>query len=727
MSTTPKSRKNTARAAVMAAALSVVATPHLRGDEGMWTFDNLPNALLKERYDFTPTQSWIDHLRLASVRFNDGGSGAFVSKNGLVLTNHHVALGQLQKMSTPKKDYVKEGFFSKGQKEEIPCPDLEVNVLVSMENVTDRVRLAVNLKSSDKEQNEQRKGEISRITKASTDETGLRSDVVELYQGGEYWLYRYKKYTDMRLVMAPEIQAAFYGGDPDNFTYPRYALDFAFFRVYENGKPVEIEHFLKWSKDGATEGELVFVTGHPGRTDRLDPVAQLEYARDFGLPLYLQVAAKKRGDYYAYSKLGVEQERRSKDRIFGIENSIKAVTGEYEGLMQPSLLASLQSAEDSLRAVVSGENLALLAADAKSGARRDALGAPVLPVPPAVAGLNPISAKDSWAKIAVVTKKAGDRRLQTTYRRFDATKIAGLANQIARYVAEVAKPNDKRYEEYRDSSLESLKFRLFSPAPIYPDMEEFFLTRTLEDAVKELGPNDEFVRAALGGREPAQVAKDLIAGTKLFDVAERKKLIAGGQKAVDASNDALIVWARKLDPVYRAQRKWYEDEIESVTVAEGNRIAKARFAAYGKSTYPDATFTLRMSYGKVAGYELGTTLVAPFTTFYGLYDRATGHSEKAPFDLAPRVKTAKNKINLDTKLNFVTTNDIIGGNSGSPIVNAKGEYVGLVFDGNIQSLVGRYAYDDARNRTVAVHSSGIIEAMRSVYGMGKLADEVVGK
>lgn len=693
-----KSRKNTARAAVMAAAMTVVATPQLRGDEGMWTFDNLPVKLLKERYDFTPKQDWIDHLRLASVRFNDGGSGAFVSKNGLVLTNHHVALGQLQKMSTPKKDYVKEGFFAKNLKEEIACPDLEVNVLVSMENVTEQVLKAVNPKSSDKEQNEQRKAQISRITKTSTDESGLRSDVVELYQGGEYWLYRYKKYTDMRLVMAPELQAAFYGGDPDNFTYPRYALDFAFFRVYENGKPVQIEHFLKWSKDGAAENELVFVTGHPGHTDRLNTVAQLEYARDLGLPLYLKLAAKLRADYYAYSALGAEQARRSKDRIFGVENAIKAVTGEYEGLLDPKLIASLKSAEDALR---------------KSAAESDDEGVK--------------AAKSSWDKIAAATKKAGEKRLQSTYRRYGASKVGGLAHTIVRYVAEVAKPNDKRYEEFRDSSLESLKFRLFSPAPMYPDMEEFLLARSFEDAIKELGEYDEYVRLTLGGQEPAKVAHDLISGTKLFDVAERKKLIDGGEKAVAASTDPLIVWARKVDPTYRSYRKWYEDEIESVTVAEGNRIAKARFAIYGKSTYPDATFTLRMSYGKVAGYELGTTLVAPFTTFYGVYDRAEGHGEKVPFDLAPRVKAAKEKVNLATKLNFVTTNDIIGGNSGSPIVNAKGEYVGLVFDGNIQSLVGRYAYDDARNRTVAVHSSGILEAMRNVYGMGKLADEVSGK
>jgi hypothetical protein len=669
------------------------AAPRLRIDEGMWTFDNLPLKLLKEHYGFVPAEKWIEHLRLASVRFNDGGSGAFVSKSGLVLTNHHVALGQLQKMSTPRKDYVKDGFFAKARGAEIKCPDLEVNVLASLEDVTARVLGAVDASAPDKDQNEQRKAEIARLTKESTDRTGLRSDVVELYQGGEYWLYRYKKYTDMRLVMAPEIQAAFYGGDLDNFTYPRYALDFAFFRVYENGKPVRADHYLKWSKDGAKEGELVFVTGHPGHTDRLMTVAQLEYERDLGLPLYLEIARKKKKDYYDYSALGAEQARRSKDRIFGIENAIKAVSGEHEGLLDAKLLGTLRANEASLRGLVAKDS----------------------------------PAAGAWDKIAAAQAKFAERRHALTYRRFDATKVAGLAATIVRCVAETAKPNEKRWEEYRESNLESLRFRLFSPAPMYPDMEEFLLARTLRDALEKLGPNDEYVAAALGGLDPEKAAKLLIAGTRLFEPAEREKLVEGGAAAVEASKDALIVWARKLDPVYRAQRKWYEDEIESVLIAEGNRIAKARFAAYGKSTYPDATFTLRMSYGKVAGYETGTTLVAPYTTFYGLYDRALGHGEKPPFDLAPRLKAARRKLDLATKVNFVTTNDIIGGNSGSPVVNAKGEYVGLIFDGNIPSLVGRYAYDETRNRAVAVHSSGILEAMRTIYGMRALASELTAR
>ncbi|MGH2930713.1 MAG: S46 family peptidase, partial [Solirubrobacteraceae bacterium] len=326
------------------------------------------------------------------------------------------------------------------------------------------------------------------------------------------------------------------------------------------------------------------------------------------------------------------------------------------------------------------------------------------------------AAAGAWDKIAAAQKKFAARRLEYSYRRYDATKVAGIAAQIVRCVAEAAKPNDRRWEEYRDSNLDSLRFRLFSPAPMYPDMEEFLLARTLQDALDALGPKDAYVKAALQGRKPADVARELIAGTKLFDPAERQRLVDGGEKALAASTDPLIVWQRRLDPVYRAQRKWYEDEIESVLTGEGKKIAKARFALYGKSAYPDATFTLRLSYGTVAGYEAGTTMVAPFTTFYGIFDRAIGHSETPPYELAPRVAAAREKLNLATKLNFVTTNDIIGGNSGSPVVDAKGEYVGLIFDGNIQSLVGRYAYDSTRNRAVAVHSSGILEAMRTIYG-----------
>jgi V8-like Glu-specific endopeptidase len=683
--------KKTAAALVAAAALGAQLT---HADEGMWTLDNLPAAQLKERYGFEASPQWLEHVRLSSVRFNDGGSGAFVSENGLVLTNHHVALGQLQKVSTQQNDYVKNGFFARSGAEEMKCPDLELNVLVSLENVTDRVLKAIDERKPEKQQNEQRKAEMAKIEKESTDKTGLRSDVVELYQGGEYWLYRYKKYTDIRLVMAPEAQAAFYGGDPDNFTYPRYDLDFAFFRAYENGKPVAAKDYFTWSKAGAKENELVFVSGHPGSTDRLKTVRQLEYERDAHLPDYLTILNARRKAFYAYSAGGPEQTRRAKDRIFGVENSIKAISGELEGLRDAKLMKRLQDRETEVRDALK-----------KKPQVNKEFG-------------------DAWDKVAKATDKAQKRHKEMMYRGFLGSKLAGFATTIVRYVAEVEKPNDTRYKEYRDSGLESLNFRLFSPAPIYKDLEEAVLADILRQQKAELGGGDAYVRASLGDADPAAKAKELVSGTRLDDAAYRKELIQGGRKAVEASKDPLILWARAIDPSYRELRKWAEDEIESVEALEGNRIAKARFALYGKSAYPDATFTLRLSFGRVAGFDQGTTKVPYKTTYYGLYERATSFDGKHPFELPEKVAKAEKKLDLSTPLNFVTTNDIIGGNSGSPVFNRDGEYVGLIFDGNIQSLVGRYAYDDYQNRAVAVHSSGIEAAMRTIYGMGALADEL---
>ena len=688
-------RKST-RAAVLAAGLTLAASA-AQSDEGMWTLDNLPAAQLKERFGFTASPQWLEHVRLGAVRFNDGGSGGFVSAHGLVLTNHHVALGQLQKISSEAHDYVKNGFFARSQAEELKCPDLELNVLESMENVTDRVLGAVKKGASEKQQNEQRKAEMARIEKASTQATGLRSDVVELYQGGEYWLYRYKKYTDIRLVMAPEAQAAFYGGDPDNFTYPRFDLDFAFFRVYEDGKPVTPQSYFKWSAKGAQDGELVFVAGHPGHTDRLKTVRQLEFERDLALPLSLEMLHERRKAFEAYAARGPEERRRAKERLFGIDNAIKALSGELEGLKDAKLLAEKKRQERDLRAK--------LAADPKL---KKELG-------------------DPWGKLAKAADLLQTRYKQQLFRGFYGSKLAPFATTIVRYVAEVKKPNEKRYEEFRDSALESLDFRLFSPAPVYPDMEEAILADILQQAQDELGPGDPHVKAALAGKTPQEQAHALVSGTKLADPAFRKALVEGGAQAVAESKDPMIAWARRLDPSYRELRKWYEDNIQSVEALEGNKLAKARFAVYGKSAYPDATFTLRLSFGRVASYELNTTTVPYKTTFYGLYDRAASFDGKPPFDVPEKVAAARGKLDLSTPLNFVTTNDIIGGNSGSPVLDAKGEYVGLIFDGNIQSLVWRYAYSDAVGRAVAVHSAGILEALRKIYGMDALADEVQGR
>jgi hypothetical protein len=666
-------------------------------DEGMWTFDNPPLKLLKERYGFTPAPEWLDLVRLSSVRFNDGGSGSFVSSTGLVLTNHHVALGQLQKLSTPEKDYVKEGFYAKTAAEELKCPDLELNVLMSMEDVTTRVQTAVKKGMTDKAALDARKTEIAKIEKESLESTGMRSDVVTLYQGGEYWLYRYKKYTDVRLVFAPEQQAAFFGGDPDNFTYPRYDLDMTIFRVYENDKPVESKHFLKWNAKGAADGELVFVSGHPGSTNRSHTVAMLEIQRDHIYPMRLKTIKRRLEVLKRYAALGPEQERQAQNQIFGIENAIKAWTGEHNGLLDKNIFAKKQKEETDFRAQVASK---------------------------------PEWMKEygeAWSMIAKAQKKYLEMYKPFQFRSVRGSRLAGNALTLVQLVAEMKKPDGERLDGYHDSQLESLKFRLFSPAPVYPQLEEMLIAESLQESLDELGPNDPFVKTALNGRAPAEVAKELIANTKLGDPAFRKSLVEGGEAAVAASTDPLIALARKLDPMARELRKWYEDNVQSIETTAGEKIGKARFAVYGKSAYPDATFTLRLSYGAVKGYPMNGTKAPSKTTLYGLYDRHYSFDMQPPFHVPPRYTERKDKLDLATPVNFVTTNDIIGGNSGSPVINKNAELVGLVFDGNIESLVGRFVYNEENNRCVAVHSAVMIEALRKLYDAGALADELEGK
>src|SRR5215831_14495663 len=657
----------------------LTATKPSRADEGMWTLDNPPVKQLEEKYNFTPNAQWLDHIRLASVRFNDGGSGSFVSPNGLVITNHHVAFGQLQKVSTPEKDYVKDGFHAKTQAEELKCPDLELNVLVSMENVTSRVQGAVKPGMTEKQALDARKAEQAKIQKESLDKTGFRSDVVSLYQGGEYWLYRYKKYTDVRLVFAPEQQAAFFGGDPDNFTYPRYDLDFALLRVYENGRPVQSKDYLKWNTKGADAGDLVFVSGHPGSTQRGLTLAQLEAQRDVFYPSRLGRFKRELQALRAYAARGPEQARQAADEIFGLENTVKAVTGEYNG-MDKSLFDKKKKEESELRAKVSA---------------------------------NPEWKRefgDSWDRIAAATKKQVELIKPQRFRSISsASNLASLARQIVVYATEITKPDAQRLNGYHDSQLEELKFYLLSPAPVYPEFEEALLTFSLQDSLDQLGPIDPWIKTVLNGRPPAQVAAEVIRGTKLADPAVRKMLVEGGDAAVKASTDPLIVLALKVDPYFREIRKQYEETVESVVTPASEKIAKARFAIYGKSVYPDATFTLRLSYGVVRGYPMNGTVAPPKTTFYGLYDRSESFNNKPPFNLTPPFVQNRARIDLATSLNFVSTTDIIGGNSGSPVINRNGEFVGIIFDGNIESLTGNFVYIEETNRAVAVQSAAIIE------------------
>lgn len=664
-------------------------------EEGMWTFDNPPAKLLQQKYDFTPTKQWLDHVRLSSVRLNDGGSGSFVSPNGLLLTNHHVARGQLQKASTSEHDYIRDGFYAATSEQEMKSADLEVNVLQSMEDVTARVQGAAKGISDDKKAFEARQSAVAQIESESLKQTGLRSDVIALYQGGEYWLYRYKKYTDVRLVFAPEQQMAFFGGDPDNFTYPRYDLDMAIFRVYENGKPLNSTDYLKWSAKGAADGELIFISGHPGSTSRQDTMAQLITERDFREPMLLAYLKSNIDAMQAYASQGPEQARQVASLIFGLQNSQKAYLGRYEALQDKKVIDKKEKEEAEFRSLVAAK-----------------------PELQAAYG-------GAWETIAAAELKARPVVKQQIFRRTGST-YSSLAVSIVQYVAEVKKPDGERLATYHEAGLGSLRFRLLSPAPIYPAMEEARMTASLTQALAVLGPQDEFVAAVLAGRTPQQAAHELISGTKLGDPKVREALLTGGEPAVAASTDPMIVLARKLDPIGRAMITWSQANVESVELPAGEKLGKARFLVYGKTAYPDATFTLRLSYGTVKGYPMNGTKAPYKTTYYGLYDRANSFDFAPPFSLTKRYVEGVNKIDLTTPLDFVSTGDIIGGNSGSPVINKNAELVGLIFDGNIESLAGDFVYEGERNRAVAVHSSAMIEALRKLYGASKLADELQG-
>jgi hypothetical protein len=691
-------RSNARTAAIALAALAAaMAPPCASADEGMWTFDNPPGKLLQEKYGFEPTQEWLDRVRLASVRFMDGGSGSFVSPDGLVISNHHVGLGCIQNLSSAEKDYVRHGFYAETRDKEAACPGYEINVLVGMEDVSGKVLGAVAPAMSDKDAREARKGAITKLENECNAASGLRCNVVTLYQGGEFQLYRYKKYTDVRLVFAPEQEIAFFGGDPDNFTFPRHDVDICLVRAYENGKPAKPQAYLPFSTTGVADGDLVFVSGNPGSTSRLKTMAQLSLVRDADLPQTLEFIKRRLAVLREYSARGPEQVRRAKAQTFNFENSWKALDGRLTALQDPKAMAAKASAEKELRAKVAAD--------------------------PALAEAT----GDPWAAIEAAQTKAASRLPEELVVGFGGSRLVQIAGQIVRYVAEVKKPNERRLEEYIDSNLEILRNRLYSPAPLYDDLEEATLAAHLGLVVEKLGRAHPYVKAVLGDASPAEVAKAAIAGTKLKDPATRNARVDGGPAAVAASTDSMIVLARKIDPFARELRKFMEDEVEAKDTRAGEKIAHARFKAYGRTMPPDATFTLRLSYGTVAGFPAEGTQLAPFTTFYGMLDRSIAHAGKAPWALPPRWQEKKGALALETPLNFTSTNDIIGGNSGSPVVDRKGEFVGIVFDGNIETLAWDYFFTDAKARCVSVDARGIAEALRSVYGADALVKELVAR
>ena len=676
-------------------------------DEGMWLFNAPPLKQLKEKYQFEPTPQWLEHLQKASVRFNSGGSGSFVSANGLVITNHHVGADTLQKMGDAQHNYLRDGFYANTRADEIKSSDLELNVLMSIEDVTARVNAAVKPGMTSDQASGARNAVIAAIEKESKEKTGLRSDVVTLYQGGAYHLYRYKRYDDVRLVFAPEQQMAFFGGDPDNFEYPRYDLDVCIFRVYENGQPAKIDNFLKWNVHGPTDGELTFVSGSPGKTDRQLTLDELADTRDRYLPYVLRMFNRREVLELAYSARSFENARKARDDLFGDQNNRKRYDGYLAGLLDPQIWSALKAREQKLRDAIVRDPKFKSTISAYDRIKR---------------------AQDEIAKNAPLYNYLEQERPVTIgYRgpRALSGNLFKYARLLTRAIDEGVKPNGERVPQFRDSARESLELELFSTEPIYDDYEILRLTDSLTDFASQFGADNPLVQKVLTGKSPRARAVDLVSGTKLKDVAVRKDLYHKDAAALQAAHDPMLDLARLIDGPAREARKIYDaqDEIKKQAYAE---IAKARFAIEGTGSYPDATFTLRLSYGTVRGYEQDGKQIPAFTDFAGLYQRSAEHDNKPPFDLPQRWINKKADLNLATHLDFVSDADIIGGNSGSPVVNKSNEFVGIIFDGNIQSLVLDCIYTDTQARAVSVDSAAITEALRKVYDASALADELEG-
>jgi hypothetical protein len=677
-------------------AIVLLAVPFLQADEGMWLFTNPPTKLLKEKHGFEPTKEWLEHVQKSCVRF-PRGSGSFVSPHGLAMTNHHVGLTTLQKLSSTKgRDYVKEGYYARTPDQEVKSVDTYVDVLWEIKDVTKRVKDAVKPDMSPDKAYEARRAVMAQIEKEAEEKTKLHPEVVTLYQGGEYHLYLYKRYTDVRLVFAPEQQIAFYGGDPDNFEYPRYDLDVCFFRIYENDKPLKVEHYLKWSKGGVSDNELVFVAGHPGSTQRLNTLAELDYLRDKGLPFFLERLYRREVGLMLFSARSAENARRAKDSLFSIQNTRKLLEGEMNGLLDPELTGQKKAAEEKLRDAIAANT------DLK----------------------DTLKAFERIAQAQKVRRKnIRNYTLLEGGQAFNSS-LFGIARTLVRAAEELPKPNDQRLEGYTDTALPQLKRQLFSKAPIYDNLEQTQLADSLTWFAELLGGDNKLVKQVLNGKSPQERASELVLGTKLKDIELRKELFKGGKDAISKSQDPMILLAQIVDPESRKLRKIMETEVVEVKRQAYDQIAKAKFAVEGTNTYPDATFTLRLAYGTVKGYEENGKPVPFETTYAGLYERAKEHHNKPPFDLPQRWIKNKDKLNLKTPFNFVCTADIIGGNSGSPVINQNAELVGLIFDGNIQSLVLDFIFTEKQARAVAVCSQAIPEALNSIYDAQELASEL---
>ena len=661
----------------------------VKADEGMWLFNDLPVKQLKQNYGFEPSEAWAEKLMRSCVRFNSGGSASFVSSNGLVLTNHHVGAETLHKLSTPERNVYEDGFLARTKAEELKAPDLELNQLISIEDVTAKVNAGISGDMTPEAALAKRRENMAAIEQQSLETTGLRSDVVTLYGGGKYHLYRYKKYTDVRLVFSPEAAIAFFGGDADNFEYPRYCLDACIFRVYENDEPAHTPDFLKWSENGPAEGELVFVAGNPGRTSRIFTTDALRYQRDHRMPFVLDFLRRREIMLQQFGLAGPEQARRAKDDLFGVQNSRKAYLGMLGGLQDPAVMADKVARENQLKAAI----------------ERDPK-------------LQP--AASAYSTIADI------QRQRTTTLRTSLSmnsQVFSLAHTIVQMVVEDQKPSGSRLPPYRDSGRASLELSLYSDAPLYPDLEQAMLADLLGRLCEIRGGDDPVCQEVLQGLSPIERAREVISGTALFDPEKRRALVALGVDGLRTSSDPMIQLAWILDPHLRKQTEmteaWSEQERQAYA-----KIADALFAVQGDSTYPDATFTLRLAYGTVKGYEEDGEQIPAFSTVGGAFEHEAKHQGEEFFQLPDSWKKNRDKLDPNTPFNFVATPDIIGGNSGSPMVNKDLELVGLIFDGNIQSLVADFMYTDKQGRCTSVHSSAIRETLRRFYDAQDLADSL---
>ncbi|MGH7727925.1 MAG: S46 family peptidase [Vulcanimicrobiaceae bacterium] len=674
-------------------ALCCCTTAIARADEGYWTFDNFPSAKVQAAYGFAPTRPWLDHVQRSTLRIAEGCSASFVSPEGLVMTNHHCAVGCVEALSRPGNDYVTSGFYAPRLEDEMRCPGFEIDQLISIQNVSDRVASALAGKTG-AAANSARDAIRAQLQASCGNDPAVLCEFVSLYHGGVYDLYHYRRFSDVRLVFAPEFAVAQFGGDPDNFEFPRYDYDVSFVRVYAGGKPFQTPDYLRWNFKGAAAGDLVFAAGNPGFSEREDTISQVRVDRDVEHPAIIPGLAEYRGLVTRFRSESPARAVEGKETLFFVENALKETRGEQGALLDP----------DFFNALVTKETTLLQAVAARPELER--------------------RYGDAWTLLdGVEARRAALESADGPARGFFTQfGLLGDAVQLVRAASERTKPNAARLPGYTDQDLVGLAAQLEAPIPVFKDLETLNLSFFFSDLLSSLGPDSAITQKLLGKNSPGALAQELVSGTKLDDPAVRRALFTGGEPAIAASTDPLIVYARRIDPTLRAIDRQYRTDVTAPERAQTERIAHARFAITGTSVYPDATFTLRLSYGTIKGFPNGAGIdVPPFTTIGGLFNHATGHE---PFALPQKWLDAKPQLDPNTPMNFATTNDVLGGNSGSPVIDRNAEIVGIVFDGNIFSLGGTYGYDPVRNRTVALDARAILAGLRTVYHADRITDEI---